>query len=160
MQTVLASRSPEETFEFGRRIGARLGGAAIVLLEGDLGSGKTLMAKGLYLGYGGQDVDDVVSPSYTIVNIYDGAPRPVYHVDLYRLEDPRHLLGLEYEDFLYLNPGLTIVEWPRSAPDLLDADDYLMVRFDRGDGDDQRRITLLAEGSRYAEVFAEFAASC
>ncbi len=155
MRIELTTRSPEETFELGRRIGARLEGRDVVLLEGDLGAGKTLLTKGLYVGVGGPDPDEVVSPSYTLINIYDEAPRPVHHVDLYRLEDPRHLLGLEYEDFLYLNPGLTVVEWPRSAPELLEPADYLMIRIAPGENDDERRLTIEAEGPKYAAVFAE-----
>ncbi|MEZ6195031.1 MAG: tRNA (adenosine(37)-N6)-threonylcarbamoyltransferase complex ATPase subunit type 1 TsaE [Planctomycetota bacterium] len=157
-ELVLVSRSPEETRGFGRRVGGAIDGRGIVFLEGELGSGKTHFTKGLYGGQGGADEDIVVSPSYQIIHRYDGARRPFYHVDLYRLEDPRHLLGLEYEDFLFLNPGLTAVEWPRDAAELLGADEILEVRFEYGDDESERRLRLRAEGDRYARVFEELSA--
>lgn len=102
------TRSAEETFELGRRVGGRLGGRAVFLLSGDLGSGKTVFAKGLAEGL---DIDsaDVTSPSFTLINIYEGRFR-LYHIDLYRLAEGASLeLGLE--EILDEREAVTIIEW-------------------------------------------------
>ena len=152
------TRSAEETIELARRIAVALPRGAIFFLDGPMGAGKTVFAKGLYLGIGGTDPGLVLSPSYTVVNRYDDCDRPYYHVDLYRLEDERLLLGMEYEEFLYENPGLTVVEWPRTAPSLLRPDEYITAAFDvRRDG--SRRIDVTAEGDRYTPA-VEAAAAC
>jgi tRNA threonylcarbamoyladenosine biosynthesis protein TsaE len=102
------TRSAEETFGLGRRVGEQLGGRAVLLLRGDLGAGKTVFAKGLAEGL---DIDpaDVTSPSFTLINIYDGRFR-LYHVDLYRLEDGASVeLGLE--EILDERAAVTVIEW-------------------------------------------------
>ena len=78
------TRSAEETFELGRKVGLAINGRAVVLLSGDLGAGKTIFAKGLAAGL---EIDpaDVTSPSFTLVNSYEGRLR-MYHIDLYRLD--------------------------------------------------------------------------
>lgn len=158
MHVTLESRSPEETRALGERIGRRLASGAIVFLSGELGSGKTLMAKGLHAGTGGADPDQVLSPSYTMVNVYEDGPRPCYHVDLYRLTDLKQLLAMEYEDFLLLNEGLTLVEWPDLARELVEPGDLLDVRFEPADDMQHRRITVTAEGERYRDVMKELGA--
>jgi tRNA threonylcarbamoyladenosine biosynthesis protein TsaE len=86
--------SDEETFELGRKVGERLTGKAAFLLSGDLGAGKTVFAKGLAAGLG-IPPEEVTSPSFTLINVYDGRLR-LYHVDLYRLDAGRcRELGLE-----------------------------------------------------------------
>jgi tRNA threonylcarbamoyladenosine biosynthesis protein TsaE len=102
------TRSPEETFELGRKIGESIAGGSIILLRGDLGAGKTLLTKGLAEGLG-IEAEDVTSPSFTLVNIHDGRLR-LYHVDLYRLDEGAcRELGLEemFED----RNGVTVIEW-------------------------------------------------
>ena len=90
------SRSPNETIALGKALAARHPEGACFYLEGDLGSGKTLLTKGIAAGYGIPD-DRVVSPTFALVNRYSGSTRTLYHIDLYRLENPRELeeLGLE-----------------------------------------------------------------
>ena len=153
------SHGPDETLTLARRIGAKLSGHDLVFLAGDLGSGKTLFAKGLYLGLDGPDPDQVTSPTYTVVNRYDDCDRVYYHVDLYRLKEARHLLGMEYEDFLYLNDGLTVVEWPKFAREVVEETDVLFVDFEAGTTTEDRRMTLRSEGDHYDAVFEELA-SC
>lgn len=102
------THSPEETFELARSIGERLEGGEIFLLSGELGAGKTVFAKGLAAGL---DIDpsDVTSPTFTLINAYEGRLR-FYHVDLYRLDGGAHLgLGLD-EIFDNVN-AVTLVEW-------------------------------------------------
>lgn len=102
------THSPEETFALARRIGERLSGGEIFLLSGELGAGKTVFAKGLAAGLG-IDPADVTSPSFTLVNVYEGRLR-FYHVDLYRLESDRQVdLGLE--EIFEEEKAVAVVEW-------------------------------------------------
>lgn len=102
------TRSAEETFELGRRTGEPLNGRAIFLLSGDLGAGKTVFTKGLAAGL---EIDpaDVTSPSFTLINIYEGRLR-LYHIDLYRLDAGTGFeLGLE--EILDEANAVTVIEW-------------------------------------------------
>jgi len=104
------TRSPEETIQRGREIAAELKPPVLVLLEGDLGAGKTSLTKGIVSGLGAAEVDAVTSPTFTLVHKYnDGAT--VYHVDLYRVSDFYDLESLGLEDFL-TEQAIVIVEWP------------------------------------------------
>ena len=80
----------------------------MILLSGELGAGKTIFAKGIAAGLDIDDVHQVCSPSYTLVNIYQ-AKFPIYHIDLYRLENESEIDGLGWEDFL--DQGIIVVEW-------------------------------------------------
>lgn len=92
----VVTRSPEETVALGRELAGELQPPCIVLLQGELGSGKTTLAKGIVAGLGAAREEDVTSPSFTLVHEY-GGDRRVFHVDLYRIEESRELatLGLE-----------------------------------------------------------------
>ncbi len=105
----IVTRSPEETLAFGRRLAAELRPPCCVLLQGELGSGKTTLAKGIVSGLGAARPDDVTSPSFTLVHEY-GDDTKVYHVDLYRVEDSRELATLGLEDLL-AQRATTIIEW-------------------------------------------------
>jgi tRNA threonylcarbamoyladenosine biosynthesis protein TsaE len=111
------TRSAEETFELGQRIGGQLNEGAVFLLSGDLGAGKTVFAKGLAEGLG-IDSADVTSPTFTLVNVHDGRLR-LYHIDLYRLgEGIRPELGLE--EILDEGRAVVVIEWAERldfAPD-------------------------------------------
>jgi tRNA threonylcarbamoyladenosine biosynthesis protein TsaE len=102
------THSNEETFELGKKIGAQLESGAIFLLSGDLGAGKTVFAKGVAAGLGIDPVD-VTSPTFTLINEYDGRLR-LYHIDLYRLNEGASFeLGLE-EIFEEKNT-VVLIEW-------------------------------------------------
>ena len=105
----ILSKSPEDTHKLGIEIGQSLPVPGVVLLRGDLGMGKTTLTRGIAEGLGMKDLDRVNSPSFTLVNIYQGSC-PIYHVDLYRLEGERDLYSIGIDDFLG-NDGITIVEW-------------------------------------------------
>ncbi|MBI3952282.1 MAG: tRNA (adenosine(37)-N6)-threonylcarbamoyltransferase complex ATPase subunit type 1 TsaE [Acidobacteria bacterium] len=115
MQTVITT-SAEETFELGRRLSEPIQSQAVFLLEGDLGSGKTTFAKGVAAGL---DIDprDVNSPTFTLVSEHEGRLK-LYHVDLYRLDNPQDAL-----DHLGLAEALnedavTLIEWAEKLEDL------------------------------------------
>ena len=105
---VYTTRSEEETIRLAERLARTFGGREVVLLTGELGAGKTVFAKGLASGAGVRDVHRVCSPTFTLVNIYEGDHR-IFHIDLYRLEDQDEILDLGWED--YLDEGIVIVEW-------------------------------------------------
>lgn len=102
------TRSADETFELGRRVGEQLNDRAVILLKGDLGAGKTVFAKGVAAGLG-IDAADVTSPSFTLINVHDGR-LCLYHIDLYRLESSSRVdLGLE--EILEDERGVVMIEW-------------------------------------------------
>lgn len=82
---------------------------AVVCLHGDLGSGKTTIVKGIAKGFGGLREDEVNSPTFVYLNIYDGE-KPVYHFDLYRLNDPEDFFHLGFDDYLF-SEGVCCIEW-------------------------------------------------
>jgi tRNA threonylcarbamoyladenosine biosynthesis protein TsaE len=105
----LVTHSPEETIAFGRQLSGTLSPPCVVLLEGELGSGKTVLTKGVVAGLGAADEGEVASPTFALVHEYAGR-RKVYHVDLYRVESDRELASLGLEELLAEN-AIVIVEW-------------------------------------------------
>ena len=103
----MISSSAEQTFALGERIGAVLEQGDVIALFGGLGSGKTLLAKGIALGLGVREA--VTSPTYTIVSEYSGT-LPLYHIDAYRLQGIDDFLALGGEEYLY-GSGVCVVEW-------------------------------------------------
>ncbi|MDH7511538.1 MAG: tRNA (adenosine(37)-N6)-threonylcarbamoyltransferase complex ATPase subunit type 1 TsaE [Clostridiales bacterium] len=128
------TRSEEETFRLARDMARKFKGDEVVLLIGELGAGKTTFARGIAAGLGLKDLNQVCSPSFTILNIYRAACL-VYHFDLYRLEKEADILDLGWED--YLDRGVVIVEWGERLPFELDA---IRVYIAKGKCD-ERRIT-------------------
>lgn len=109
--------SPEETIALGERIGKMLHSGDVVVLKGDLGAGKTHFTKGLTEGLGG-DPGQVSSPTFAIINEYETDNLPIYHFDCYRLEDPREILQIGWEEYLN-EDGVCIVEWPEKIKDFI-----------------------------------------
>src|ERR1700674_3279325 len=103
------SRSPEETTEIGRELARRLNPPVLVLLSGDLGSGKTTLTKGIVSGLGAAREEEVTSPTFTLVHVYGNAKK-VYHADLYRIESFHDFETLGLEN-LFDQPGIVILEW-------------------------------------------------
>jgi tRNA threonylcarbamoyladenosine biosynthesis protein TsaE len=99
----------QETFDLAYRIGQSLENPETFLLEGNLGAGKTVFAKGLICGLGQPDPDDVTSPSFTLVNEYQLRFR-TYHIDLYRLDKIQELQSLYLEE-IFSEPAVIVVEW-------------------------------------------------
>jgi tRNA threonylcarbamoyladenosine biosynthesis protein TsaE len=109
--------SDEETRALGRELAQTLPERAVVLLIGDLGAGKTTLAKGIVEGRNAAAADDVSSPTFTLIHEY-GNPVTVYHVDLYRLETVEQARRLGLEE-LFDRPALTLIEWGERFPELL-----------------------------------------
>lgn len=107
-KNIHTSASESETFELAKRLAESFQGQEVVFLTGELGAGKTVFAKGIASGLGLEDVNQVCSPSFTLVNIYQ-AKYPIYHIDLYRLRKNSEIEDLGWED--YFDRGVIIVEW-------------------------------------------------
>jgi tRNA threonylcarbamoyladenosine biosynthesis protein TsaE len=136
------SRNVEETFELGRRLGARLEGGEILLLDGALGAGKTVFVKGLAAALG-IDVDEVTSPSFTLVNRHDDGRLRLYHLDLYRLpEGAQAAHAVDLDELLEDEMAVIVVEWAeRMGRYPLPAAAVWRASI-RGDGEDPRVITV------------------
>lgn len=135
--------SPESTFAIGHRIGAALQGGELILLEGGLGAGKTLLTKGILeaLDF---DVDEVTSPSFTLVNLYRTPRFDVFHLDLWRIgppADPVAAVGLE--EILEDEKAVVIVEWSERLSAIPAGSKIIRVAI-MGDGDDPRTIEIEA----------------
>lgn len=114
------THSDEETRETGRRLSHMLPASGVVLLSGNLGAGKTTLAKGIVEGRGAADADEVLSPTFTLIHEY-GDPVAVYHIDLYRLENADEARALGIED-LFDSKALVLVEWGERFRELFPAE--------------------------------------
>ncbi|MFC1479014.1 tRNA (adenosine(37)-N6)-threonylcarbamoyltransferase complex ATPase subunit type 1 TsaE [Planctomycetota bacterium] len=111
------SESPEMTLSFGMEIGRSLGYGRIIALESELGGGKTVLAKGIAVGLGIDDIDAVTSPTFTLVNRYKTTEGDICHVDLYRLNSAQEAVNIGFEEIIA--SGCTvIVEWAERAREL------------------------------------------
>ena len=130
------SNSEEETEALGRRLGEILDQSTVVAFTGDLGAGKTAFTRGLAKGL---DIPDrVTSPTFTIVNEYEGGRLPLFHFDMYRLSSADELFDIGWEDYL-ARGGVCAVEWSENVREALDRH-TIWVEIRRGEGQDQRVI--------------------
>ena len=137
------SNSPEQTFNFGHQLGARLEGAEILLLSGALGAGKTIFVKGICAALGIEE-GDVTSPSFTLVNPYDGRLR-LYHLDLYRLDEGASAAhAVDLDDLLADEKAVIVIEWAERMGNYPLPGNVWRVSI-KGDGDDPRRIVIRGE---------------
>lgn len=138
------SSSWEETEELGKIIGRVSKGGELLLLEGDLGAGKTVLVKGIAKGL---DIkNEIISPTFIIIRSYDGR-LTLNHIDLYRIDS---IDGLGLEEYLDYETGITVVEWGEKLLKLLPLKGYLHIKINIT-GEDSREIILKPEGSRYIE---------
>ena len=129
------SHSAEETEAIGEELGRKLRGGSVVAYRGGLGMGKTAFTRGLARGLGCRG--RVTSPTFTIVNEYSGAT-PLFHFDMYRLEDEEALFDIGWEDYLDRG-GVCAVEWSENVDDAMEDAVYITIE---KLGEDSRRITL------------------
>ena len=139
-EKVSESHSPGETQALGKALGKEYPGGRCFYLEGTLGAGKTLFAKGIASAYG-IDPDRVVSPTFALVNRYSGDGQTVYHVDLYRIDKERELVELGLEELDEEENAVLIVEWPEKLGRYR-RQDAISVRFEDLDAD-SRKIHIL-----------------
>lgn len=135
------SSSPEQTEQIGKKLGSVLKGGEVIAFFGGLGMGKTCFTRGLAEGMGLNA--EVSSPTFAIVNEYRGA-MPLYHFDMYRITDFDDLCSTGFFD--YLDSGACLaVEWSENIENALPEDKLIKITFERGDGDDDRKITIIGD---------------
>jgi tRNA threonylcarbamoyladenosine biosynthesis protein TsaE len=139
------TRSSEETFSLAARVGTILRPGDVVALSGDLGAGKTVFAKGIARALG--IVEEVVSPTFTLVREYDGLV-PLVHVDVYRLDHLQELHDLGFDE-LVGGRSVMVVEWGERVSALLPAE-RLDVLLTAGDDDDTRLVTFEPAGRSWS----------
>ncbi len=132
------THSPDETRALGRTLAQALQGGAVVAFTGDLGAGKTAFVSGMAEGLGIEE--RVTSPTFTIVNEYEGGRLPLFHFDMYRLGSADELFHIGWEDYLARN-GVCAVEWSENVDEALDGDS-IRVDISRGEDDNTRIITI------------------
>ncbi|MBR5406269.1 MAG: tRNA (adenosine(37)-N6)-threonylcarbamoyltransferase complex ATPase subunit type 1 TsaE [Lachnospiraceae bacterium] len=130
----------EGTFKLGRELGEAAGPGHIYTLVGDLGTGKTVFAQGFAEGLG--VTDTVNSPTFTILQVYEGGRLPIYHFDVYRIEEPEEMEEIGYEDYFY-GDGVTLIEWADIIGELIPKDACrIEITKDLSRGTDYRRIEI------------------
>jgi tRNA threonylcarbamoyladenosine biosynthesis protein TsaE len=144
----LALTEPELT-DWGVRLGRQINPPLLVTLDGDLGSGKTTLARAICQGYGVRE--DVTSPTFAIVHVYDAPKSPVYHIDLFRIESQRDLQNIAWDDIMQ-GDALLLIEWPDRAGELL-PESHLPLELQHVDGDPARRV--LYAGGHHGHVTGE-----
>lgn len=144
---IMKTKSREETWQLGEKLGRLVQPDMVFLLQGDLGAGKTTLTQGIAKGL---DITrNVTSPTFNILKIYHGR-MPLYHIDAYRMEGVSQDLGLD--EFLD-DDGLTVIEWSQFMPNLV-PDQYLRISIHLLDGD-AREFTFEAIGERYEKLLEE-----
>ena len=129
--------SESATIALGERLARELPARAVVLLIGNLGAGKTTLAKGIVNGLGAAPPDEVSSPTFTLIHEYGGGR--VYHIDLYRLEQPHEVATLGLDD-LFDREAVVLIEWGERFPQLLPAE-RIEIRL-HADDNDEREIEV------------------
>lgn len=131
------TQSAAETEALGEKLARRLRGGEVIAFTGDLGAGKTAFTRGLARGLG--ITERVTSPTFTIVNEYEGGRLPLFHFDMYRLSCSDELYDIGWEDYL-ARGGVCAVEWSEIVEDALESD---AIRVDiKNEGGDSRSITI------------------
>jgi len=149
------THSPEETLEIGRRIGRSARPGDVLALVGDLGSGKTVLAKGIAEGLGAARAREVISPTFVLCREYLDGRIPFYHLDAFRLRGPADLEQIG-SDEMFGGEGLSAVEWADRAPQAL-PQDHLEVRLEVT-GDQTRRLTFTPHGPQAARLLEDLRA--
>lgn len=106
----MITHSEQETIAFGRSLAGELSPPKLVLLRGDLGAGKTTLTKGIAAGFGAAAIDDVTSPTFTLIHEYRSPMATVYHIDLYRIETEKELATLAIDDLMD-DHSVVLIEW-------------------------------------------------
>ena len=139
------TKSADDTRELGAALAPIVTGGDVVLLAGDLGAGKTTLTQGLARGLGVED--RVTSPTFVLMHLYEGT-LPVAHVDAYRLDHLQEVIDLGLAEMLD-DGALAIIEWGDVVAPVLPAD-FLEVRLEYGDDDDERQVRLRVAGPRWS----------
>lgn len=144
----ITSSSPEDTLSFGKKLASKLSNGDVVVLSGELGSGKTKLTEGI-LSYFNLE-NEISSPTFTIVNEYIKNDINVYHFDVYRLEDSSEFYEIGGDE--YFDKGICIVEWGEIIQDALPKD-YIHIQFERDENNENIRIlNITSYGEKYDDI--------
>ena len=138
------SETPKDTYEFGKKLAKEAKPGQVYTLNGDLGAGKTVFAKGFAAGLGIEDT--VSSPTFTILQVYDKGKYPLYHFDVYRIADSSEMDEIGFDEYVF-SDGISLIEWADNIEDILPAR-YIRVDITRDldKGFDHRHILVESEG--------------
>ena len=137
---IYESLSEKDTFDLGMKLGENAKPGQIVCIDGDLGVGKTVFTKGFAKGLGVED--DVVSPTFTIIQEYNDGKLPLYHFDVYRIGHPDEMYDIGFEEYFF-GEGVCLIEWSNLIEELLPEDSiHINIEKDLEEGFDYRRITV------------------
>ena len=140
MTEIFETHSPEETFSLGEALGRKATSGEIICLNGELGVGKTVFTKGY--GKGLEVEEEIVSPTFTVVQEYYSGRLPLYHFDVYRIEDADEMYEIGYEEYFF-GDGATLIEWSALIGELIPLSaKKILIEKDPEKGDDYRKITL------------------
>ncbi|MDO5095896.1 MAG: tRNA (adenosine(37)-N6)-threonylcarbamoyltransferase complex ATPase subunit type 1 TsaE [Peptostreptococcaceae bacterium] len=145
----IKTNNVDKTMEIGKLLGSFLQNGDCICLDGDLGAGKTHLTKGIALGLG--ILEDITSPTFTIVQEYDAAIR-LFHFDVYRLSDEQELYEIGFSDYLKGN-GALVIEWASNVKNLLPPD-RLEIHLSYTDKADERILDIRATGNQ-SEILLE-----
>ena len=151
---ILTTSSVEETMEMGRSLASFLKAGDVLVLTGDLGAGKTHLTKGIAAGLG--ILDQVTSPTFNLLLVYEGEDLPLYHFDLYRLDEAEELVDIDYAATLE-GDGVCVVEWGDKFPEAMPVD-YLACDLSLASGD-ARAVQFQAHGTRSQALLGDWMAS-
>ncbi|MFQ5860822.1 MAG: tRNA (adenosine(37)-N6)-threonylcarbamoyltransferase complex ATPase subunit type 1 TsaE [Dehalococcoidia bacterium] len=143
----IVTHSPRETQEVGRSLGREAQGGDLFLLSGPLGGGKTCLTQGIAWGLGVQEY--ARSPTFVLINQYRGR-LPLYHIDLFRIDDPTEALELGLEEYLS-SEGVCVVEWADKAADLF-PQEHLWVYLDYHGAENQRVLRFTTQSARWQGI--------
>ena len=137
---IIETNSAGETFEFGQKIGREAKPGQIYTLDGDLGTGKTVFTQGVASGLG--ITEPVNSPTFTIIQEYEGGRMPFYHFDVYRIGDIEEMEEIGYDDYFF-GEGVCLIEWAQLIEEIL-AQSVISIKIEKNPekGFDYRKITI------------------
>ncbi len=137
---VIETNSSDETYKLGERLGKAARPGEIYTLIGDLGTGKTVFTQGFAAGL---DIKEYVnSPTFTILQVYEDGRIPLYHFDVYRIEEPEEMDEIGYEDYFF-SDGVTLIEWADIIAEIIPGDAHrIEISKDLSKGTDYRKILV------------------
>lgn len=144
---IFTSNSANDTLLFAKKFASKLNNKDVIVLTGDLGSGKTKFTEGI-LSYFGLE-NEISSPTFTIVNEYHSQNKNIYHFDVYRLEDSSEFYAIGGEE--YFESGICIIEWGELIEDVL-PNEYIKIQFQKSDNDNTRILHIQSIGEKYDNI--------
>ena len=151
------SDAPARTAELARRLAGVLRPGTVICLDGDLGAGKTLFVQNLAASLGVQE--EVTSPTFNLMNLYEDGRLPLVHFDLYRLEQEYEVDEIGFYDYVENPDGLVLIEWAEKFPECL-PEDHIALQIQRTDVENERVLVFSLAGSALQDVYKEMEKLC